>query len=379
MSDATQSPSNDSAIPYVPALEGLRGVAILLVLTTHFGAVSGIAGVGPSWAGPWLERVFYVGWAGVDLFFVLSGFLITSILLSTRAHTEYYQRFYARRVLRILPIYVLAVAGAYLLVPRLWPEHVPWLLADAQGQSIWFWTYTVNIANAFGWMVNAGVLAQMWSLAIEEQFYLAWPFIVRRASAERLLWLCLAMIAGALLLRLVWIAQTSPAGWPGPYRFTFTRFDGLAVGAAIAVARTQERLRLPLDTWARRALPATLAMLALWFVLGLRFYPDQPGVVTYGHSLLALCFGSLVVVALRTVPPRWMVSGPLRAMGKYSYGTYVWHWPLQMVFVATYRGQWHPAVFVTAGVLGSLLLGALSYLVVERPFLRMKTAFRYSA
>lgn len=378
MSTAVRPPSHDSAIPYVPALEGLRGVAILLVLTTHFGAVSGIAGVGPAWAGPWLERVFYVGWAGVDLFFVLSGFLITSILLSTRAQTQYYQRFYARRVLRILPIYVLAVAGAYLLVPRIWPEQVSWLLADAQGQSIWFWTYTVNIANAFGWMVNAGVLAQMWSLAIEEQFYVAWPFIVRRASAERLLWLCLAVMVGALLLRVTWLAQTSSTAWPGPYRFTFTRFDALAVGAAIAVARTNERFWALLETWARRVLPVTLAALALWFVLGLRFYPDQPGVVTYGHTLLALFFGSLVVVALRAVPPGWMGSRLLRAMGKYSYGTYVWHWPLQMVFVATYRGEWHPAVFITAGVLGSSLLGMLSYVMVERPFLRMKAAFRYA-
>jgi peptidoglycan/LPS O-acetylase OafA/YrhL len=366
------------AIEHVPALDGLRGLAIALVLLVHFVVIADFPGRLPGGLSDWLNRLSYAGWVGVDLFFVLSGFLITSILLASRADPLYFRRFYGRRALRIFPLYVTALTIGLVALPLLAPALAPVLLVEAQHQQVWLWTYTLNIANAFGWLVNAGVLAQMWTLAIEEQFYVVWPWVVRRLTLRQLANVCGVLIVSALILRVAWLRFASLDGWPGAYRFTLTRVDALAVGAAIALARQDVTGFVSWDRWAPRILLACLAVLGVWFVAAQRFYPDQPGVVTYGHSLLALTFGCLLVLGLRDRAPGWMCQRWLRALGKYSYGIYVWHWPLQNCLVI-YGGTLHPVTFVCAGLIGSILLGALSYWILERPFLLLKTAFSYES
>lgn len=368
-----------SAIPHVPALDGLRGVAIALVLAIHFGVGAALPQHWPGVVSVWLERLCYVGWSGVDLFFVLSGFLITSILLASATAPGYYQRFYSRRALRIFPLYFVALGLGLIVLPRVLPSQAPALLGEVLHHQLWLWTYTLNVANALGWVVNAGVLGQMWSLAIEEQFYAVWPLVARHLAARRLLLLCGVLAVMALALRVAWIRVGDLGAWPGPYRFTLTRVDALAAGAALAVLRQDPAAWARVASWARVGLAVTGGTLVVWFLAVPRFYPDQPGVVTVGHSLLALAFSCLVVRALGEAPPRWMCGRVLTTLGKYSYGIYVWHWPVQFSFVTFGKGQMNPAVFIGGGLVATCALALVSYHLLEAPFLRLKDRVGYGA
>jgi peptidoglycan/LPS O-acetylase OafA/YrhL len=364
------------AIARIPALDGVRGLAILLVLLLHFGVGAQFGRLGTPWAST-LDRVFYLGWSGVDLFFVLSGFLITSILLASRTQPRYFRRFYGRRALRIFPLYYVGLVLGLLVVPAVWPSEVNKLLGDSLRGQAWFWTYTLNVGYALGWLSGVGILGQFWTLTIEEQFYLAWPAVVKTLTDRGLVAACLALAAGALVLRIFWLTEGWPGGWQGAYRFTLTRVDALAVGALVAVLVRAPAWRQRLERWAPLGLAAGLAAIALLFASLTRFYPNERSVVTFGHTLLALTFGWLMVIAVGSRSPRGLGLRPLRALGKYSYGIYVWHWPLQQVMLIYHADRFSPAGFLAAGLLGSLALGWLSYLVIERPFLNLKRFFAY--
>lgn len=378
-SDRPPGATAASAIVHVPALDGLRGLAIALVMGIHFGVGADLPKHWPGDLSLWLERVCYVGWSGVDLFFVLSGFLITSILIASRDQPAYFRRFYARRALRIFPLYVTALTLALLVLPRAWPTLAPTLLAEAMHEPVWLWTYTLNIANTFGWLVNAGILAQMWSLAIEEQFYAVWPFVVRFLAPRRLAWLCVLLVVMALALRFWWVRVDGLGGWQGAYRFTLTRLDALAAGALLAVLRQDERRWALFVPWSRAGMAVGIAAMLLWSLWGPRFYPDQPGVVTVGHSMLILIFAGLVVEALGPRSPRWMSGRGLTTLGKYSYGLYVWHWPVQYSLITYGQGELGPLTFIGVGLGVSSLLALASYHLLEAPFLTIKNRIGYDA
>jgi peptidoglycan/LPS O-acetylase OafA/YrhL len=372
------------AIAYVPALDGVRGIAISAVLALHFGAAADFTNRFPSAFSVWLDRVLYAGWAGVDLFFVLSGFLITSILLQSKSGADYFRRFYGRRVLRIFPLYFTALILGLLVLPRMAPDHAWGLLREGESGDIWLWTYTLNIGLALGLIaMPMASLSHFWTLAIEEQFYLVWPWVVKVTSERVLLRICGGVMLGAFLMRIAWVAL----GWPaeGAYRFTLTRADSLTAGAAVAVLMRHSVWRLTLERMAGVTCAISLGAVALMLVRVPRFYPSDSIVVMFSHSILAVAAASLVVLAVRQNSAGWLANGALRTLGKFSYGTYVWHFPLQRALFSWY-GFEAPAsggqpvdtiIFLVAGVGGSLLLGWISYYVVERPFLRLKRVFAY--
>ena len=211
-----------------PALDGLRGTAILAVLVCHYASLlPRTPAVG----------LLEIGWAGVDLFFVLSGFLITGILLDARGTPNYFRNFYARRALRIFPLYYgfLVVTLLVSLVVRLAPG------ASHEGiRHLWaaqpsLWTYTVNywIPTQTGWNPWSEMVIPLWSLSVEEQFYLVWPLVVCRLSERGLVRLCVGIVAGALLLRLSLTA--AGVDWSWLYFVTPARADSLAAGALLAL------------------------------------------------------------------------------------------------------------------------------------------------
>jgi peptidoglycan/LPS O-acetylase OafA/YrhL len=373
------------AIAHVPALDGVRGIAVSAVLALHFGVAADFTNRFPSTVSNWFERVLYAGWAGVDLFFVLSGFLITSILLASKEGTHYFRRFYARRLLRIFPLYYTALVLGLVLLPRFAPEHAWGLLREGESGDVWLWTYTVNIGLAFGLIaMPVASLSHFWTLAIEEQFYLVWPWVVRVTSARGLLRICVGVAFTALAMRVAWVVLGYDP--EGAYRFTLTRADSLTIGGAVAILMRDERWRTRLTKVAGLTFVASFAAAALTFAAVPRFYPSHPLVVTLGHTILGVLSASLIVVAVRPDSWRWLASRTLRALGKYSYGIYVWHFPLQRALLDWYGFQ-PPAsgargvdtvVFLAAGIGGSLILGWISYLVIERPFLRLKRFFLYS-
>ncbi|HEY2433339.1 MAG TPA: acyltransferase [Vicinamibacterales bacterium] len=372
------------AIAHVPALDGLRGLAILLVLMEHFGVVADLPHRIPFPGAAWIERIFYVGWSGVDLFFVLSGFLITSILLESRDQPNYYRRFYARRILRIFPLYYTVLILCLLVLPALFPSRATALLGQALGGQIWLWTYTLNIGMALGYIANAGILGQFWTLTIEEQFYFFWPWLVKTFSVRALVRICVLLSLGALGLRFWWLRS---GDWAGAYRFTLTRVDALALGALAAILVRDAGWRRRLAQIAPAGLVGGLTILAVIFLKVPHFYSSEWIVVTAGHSIVAMTFVCALIIALREPAPRWLTSSVMRAIGKYSYGIYVWHWPFRQILLIGWYGPLTAtasgvaladvAIFTIGGVGGSIFLGWASYHLLERRFLELKSHFRY--
>jgi len=385
MSDLPEHPGSAPGAPapgaHHPALDGLRGVAVLLVLSFHFLHVDGEGGV--------VERTLLSasrsGWAGVDLFFVLSGFLITGILLDARGASGYFRAFYARRVLRIFPLYYAYLAVLFLVVPLLSSLDVK---SGTQG---WLWTYLGNVLFAReGGFEASPYAAHFWSLAVEEQFYLAWPLVVWVLPRRRLALVCLGLVAGAFALRLGIHRTTFNA--TAAYVLTPARMDALAIGALVAVAAREPSWWPPV----RRGAPwllavAAAAVAAVWVHQGGLFGGD-PVVQVWAFGPLAAGFAAVLVMAMDPTPSSRLsraLSRPwLRGAGKYSYGLYVLHYPIFLALEAAGLTS-----LALAGVLRSRLAGVLAFAMVaglatlgaalvtwhliERPFLRWKDRVPY--
>ena len=217
-------------VGHLPALDGIRGLAILMVMVYHLTLLPGDAGVDRIWA-----AVAAFGWAGVDLFFVLSGFLITGILWEARGGPPgaYFRNFYARRTLRIFPLYYAVMVLLLVVLPRL-PHPQAARYGAVGGEQVWYWTYLSNFAIGLRHEWNLGSLDVSWSLAIEEQFYLVWPAVVLLLGRRALMGFCAAVVAAAVLCR---TALTLSGGHPIAISvLTPCRMDALAVGAFLALA-----------------------------------------------------------------------------------------------------------------------------------------------
>lgn len=331
-----------------------------------------------------MQRTLRAGWFGVDLFFALSGFLITGILIESRAASNYFGAFYMRRVLRIFPLYY-----SFLLV---WFVAVPFFVA-ARGWNVeaigahrqaWYWLYVANWLPLFG--DGPGALGHLWSLAVEEQFYLVWPLVVWLVPGRRLGKLCIALIVTAPLLRAVMVALQLPP--LAIYELTPARVDSLAFGALVAVALRDERwLAIAARVW-RVGLALALVALAL-FALYLRGLPnDSPLTQILGYSLLACAASAAVagtVVRSATGSPAGILeTKTLRTFGKYSYALYVLHHPIYSSLLGrltVFRGgallqSRATYVLLVMFCLGfSFLLALLSWSLLERPFLALKNRF----
>jgi peptidoglycan/LPS O-acetylase OafA/YrhL len=378
MSAATQADRQRLTLPaHLPALDGLRGVAILLVVAHMLGLYDA-----PSSApGRALSFAFATGWIGVQLFFVLSGFLITGILLDTSAAPGGLPAFYARRFLRIFPLYYGTLFVAFVVLPAL--MQVPPALEHDRAHQGWLWLYLANWVSP----TDAASLAfpHFWSLAVEEQFYLLWPLALRGLSPQRCLGLCLGVAAAALGARVGLLAAGVSRG--AIYTFSITRMDALALGGAAAAL-----MRIP--AWAqalvaaRRRLP--LAALAVFVAGALVTHGYALGTFTggsVGYSLLALVFTLTVLAAATadaTASRSPLHAAPLRSLGKYSYAIYVFHKPLHdfvgkpllaRLGADAQRSALVAVAYVGAGLVVSFTAAYASYHLYEKHFLRWKARF----
>lgn len=332
---------------HLPALDGIRGVAILLVLVYHL--VPAIPPAGGLIRA--LRSACGAGWVGVDLFFVLSGFLITGILLDARGRPHYFRNFFARRALRLMPLYY----GALLLFVYLLPavgvlRHVP---EELKGNAIWLWFYGTNfIVPSLGWFT----MSVFWSLSVEEHFYLLWPALISLLRPRALTAVLLGILLVSPFLRALTIQHH---GILAGYTFTYCRLDGLATGALLALGMRQAELRPRL----LRGAPVGVVLGALGFLAvsarhGTNF--SAPAQQFVGFSLLALVFGALLLVVLRGgLAGRAAASPTLTFFGKYSYGMYVIHYPLRGACAALFDPKKIEAIS------GSALLGAVVYLLLS--------------
>lgn len=362
----------------MPALDGLRGIAILLVLFLHFAPYA--PGIRPPTA--LVDRLYLraagTGWMGVDLFFVLSGFLITGILYDTKGNKHYFRQFYARRFLRIFPLYYVALALFLIVLP--WPRSFETVIRELRGDAVWYWTYLYNMRVAVTGFRPSSALGHFWSLAVEEQFYLIWPIAVLWLGRKHLIVTCTVAVVAALACRL---ALSSTGYVVLPDVWMPARMDALAVGAFIALmVRVPGGLAL-----VRRWAGPTILGAALPLAALLRY---NVALSTVAHTLVALLSGAILVLCMTAAPKGSLgaiaTSPILRFFGRYSYALYVFHHPLlwfrpafSLAFVPTVFRSQLPAyllwLVVSIGV--TLAIAIVSWHLLEQPFLKMKRFFPY--
>ena len=364
---------------HLPALDGIRGLAILMVLFHHavYGAVAG----GPLGRG--LIRAAELGWLGVDLFFVLSGFLITGILLDSRDDPHFYRNFYMRRTLRIFPLYY-AFLLVYLGLGPVLPLDRE-RMAEAVSYKWWLVFYLTNVLICLKGSFIVASINHLWTLAVEEHFYLIWPTLVR-AFAPRLGLVCAAAVALGLGSRVAFLATGM---WPpAPYVFTLCRADALALGGLLALVYRAPGglggLRVPL-AW---ALAGGVAFVAAFAYEGSPLYSGR-AIKSIGYTVTALGFVGLIGRVLLASPAstlgRVSLWGPLRTLGTYSYGLYVFHHPIRIVLQRLLPFERLGVLvhsYVAGLVLHGLLMFAISFAVAwasyhgfEKHFLKLKRFF----
>jgi len=326
------------------------------------------------------------GMLGVDLFFVLSGFLITGLLLDSKGQPRAYRNFYARRILRIFPLYYGVLVVCFLLLPLVM-RLPPWFEAVRDHQ-VWLWTFTSNVATALhGSWASLSYLSHFWSLAIEEHYYLIWPWIVLTVRPRTLERICVGVLFGALALRIALalggMSELSISV------LTPCRIDTLCVGGLLAVLARRPAGPGVLVERSGRALGglgAALLLLSAWCALPRLGLPILHLVRS---SLFALFFGALLLVSLgpRSHPVSRALQGPvLRFFGKYSYGLYVYSGILTWIFLKGALDPWldgllvnHSLTLAAHAVLGvglSTAVAVVSYQLFEKPFLELKRYFR---
>ncbi|HYK09553.1 MAG TPA: acyltransferase [Gemmatimonadales bacterium] len=368
--------------PTIPELDGLRGIAILLVFLTHFVALYlSPAGSPVDAVVRWVARF---GWTGVDLFFVLSGFLITGILLDTRHQPHYWRNYAARRILRIFPLYYGVLVLAFLVVPLVGHWTSP-ALETLRSNQAWFWAYAVNILQVVkGEAATPLNTSHFWSLCIEEQFYIVWPLVILFASPRGIFRIAFwAIVLGGVFR--VWIVLSPLPTWAA-YVLTPGRLDGLMIGAALAVLARGPGLESVRPYAKVVALGSGLVtlVLALWRGMGYR----DPVVAVVGFPTIAVGFGAALVLSLTGgLQLKRILSHPhLRAWGKYSYGLYLLHFPIlggvesmwgKRMAQMTIAGSHLPGVLVRSMVAVPLAWAAAwaSYNLYEKRFLGLKRFF----
>jgi peptidoglycan/LPS O-acetylase OafA/YrhL len=359
-------------MPHIRALDGVRGLAIALVLLIHL-LQSNDKPTGSLLINVIL-KVKQTGWIGVDLFFALSGFLITGILIDSLGEKHYFRNFYARRALRIFPLYYGVLLIIFLILRPTWTDGRQFylLLVYLQNTALW-------------WHGSQPVLLQsltghLWSLAAEEQFYLIWPIIVVLVRDRRkLMWVAAGLVIAVPFFRTFLFLHD--VSYKVIYTSTFCRADSLLAGAWLALAARGE-----LKDKLLRIAPFTFSISLLCYItIGLKvgsFYWDNPLIATFGYTVLAVAGSSLIAMALRAGSRTGAVMdlSPLRWLGKYSYGIYIIHPMIGFLYMPWIdrhihgKAASHAAVFV-AGLLVTLPVAWLSYNFYERRFLRLKRHF----
>lgn len=366
----TNLPRLQAGRQHYPALDGLRGVAILLVVFVHnFGFMN----------------YFFFGWLGVDLFFVLSGFLITEILLNSSGQPGFLKRFYVRRVLRIFPLFYLLLLICLFILPLF--KTLGLDISYYRENQVWHWTYLQNWLYVFKEPYGDKILMHTWSLAVEEQFYLLWPLLILllRRPKYLLAAMLLLLIMTGVARYIVWLNKTENLAYASLY--TFTRIDGLCIGSMVALLQKINPRFLKKYT-----LLIVLLMAAINF--GFYFINDRSGftlpyLAIVGYTTFAVIFGLLVYEAVAGESKFLQLlldNRPLKLFGKISYGLYVFHWPVYILFFDQLRNYVtgkdllsFRAAEMLSGIVVTLIaifISMLSYRYFEKPFLQLKSKFQ---
>ena len=348
----------------IPQLDGVRAIAILLVLVCHAENYNCID------LGGWGKK----GWIGVDLFFVLSGFLITGLLAEAKERQHYFRNFYGRRALRILPLYFVTLGAAYLAMRA-------GALPEYSGRYSWL-PYVLLVQNLVISAPGFHALGATWSLAIEEQFYLVWPWLVKRLSLDTLRnILLLAIVVSPLLRTLSFTVDWTPYL---RYKHTLLRLDGLAMGGWVALWLRSQFFELARLRAASRIALAAGIPLAVWLVPESAFDNTPPAITMSAVALSGTALLGFALLGNRTgsLLGQVLAWAPLRYVGKISYCLYLVHMPLLDWLTGPSMQAWSVRTFGAAQPITLVLyvtltfgLATLSWYGFERPILRLKRHF----
>ena len=350
---------------HIPALDSVRGLAVLSVMLYHCFSFA----------------LFKFGWIGVDLFFVLSGFLITGILLESRDTRNYYKNFIVRRALRIFPLYYFILLICLVILPVIWPM----LFGNGFEYYIhyqpWFWLYMQNwLYSKTGFPENL-TLVHLWSLAVEEQFYIFWPLVVRIFNVKKMFVVCIIFIAFSLVFRF-YIGSELGLVYPYTYMATLSRMDALIIGAIIAILIRIKPAWLEKYTFYVFVL-SSLALGGGLLILKSAAFSRLASVYTL-IDILAGCLLIFMLNKRRFVLLRPFYHPLFSFLGKYSYGLYIYHYIIYGIFEANVFPRLMDIVekkqiaLVIVGIMVliiSIPVSVLSYRYVEKPFLKLKRFF----
>jgi peptidoglycan/LPS O-acetylase OafA/YrhL len=366
----------------IPTLDGLRGLAILMVMLFHMTLLTSTTLLDRVWI-----NIAGYGWVGVDLFFVLSGFLITGLLLDAKGGAAYFRNFYARRILRIFPLYYFVVVLSLVILPHIHNAKSE-KFGAIKGDEWWYWVYLSNYIIGYRHAFRHGILDVSWTLAIEEQFYLLWPAVVFLFDRKTILKLCAALIAVAIITR----STMNFYGLSPITILTFTpcRMDALLMGAVVALL-----IRAPggidrLFRWARFLALALGIIMLVYLIWQGPSWDDGRFGQCLGYTCNAILFASCLLLSLRLkshkLPSRFLNHPILIQLGRYSYALYLFHFPIRAVIRDTLYGPTKFATFLGSQMPGQILFYAIamsisfcaawiSWHAFEMHFLKLKRLF----
>ena len=376
---------------HIKALDGLRGCAVLAVMFYHFMAPELTAHAHGGLV-LWLQKASAVGWCGVDLFFVLSGFLITGILLDAKGSQTYFKSFYVRRILRIFPLYFGVITAAFI------GSHIRAVsdlfgFEDVTASFAWLYAFLSNVYVSIHHNKNAfGPMGHFWSLAVEEHFYMIWPALVYLCSRRQLAVACAVMVVGALALR-CGLALAYPVNYAS-YMLTPCRVDGLALGGLLAMI-----VRSHLDVTVIRRWAGVVASFCFVLILLLGFRDSRSGgfshygraMTTAGFTLFTFFFTSVIALAVSGKSGAWgrrlTENAVLMSVGKYSFAMYILHllflrpfsrlFPIDRLSHLLHWADGGLLCFAVLSMVSTYLLAWLSWTLYEQNFLRLKRFFPY--
>lgn len=357
---------------FIPGLDGIRFIAIFMVIFHHcsFNYQKDSVFI--------LERLTTLGGNGVDLFFILSAFLITKILLENKGSKNYYNAFYARRILRIFPLYYLLLIITFIVLPMF--NH-PYIEKWSDIEQIWYWFFLSNFAIAEKGSFGHGMVDNTWSLAIEEQFYLVWPFLNSIFNIKNLRRFCWLIICFTVIYR-TYLFLTGES-YVSIYVSTFTRMDNLAMGSLLATYYTNEDWYKVSTLGNKLIFPSVIFFLFnIFAVIYLKL--DIFGAIGYIMNLVIFTTIIIQVLDEKELFVRILSYKLVSKIGIYSYGIYLLHNPIQKLIrsflIAPLSISPNIKVFILTllTLIVSTLVAALSFHFFEMKFNSLKKYFKYS-
>ena len=347
-------------LKYYKNLDSLRAIAACMVILYHFFTEIQIN----TQTLFQLRRISTFGQTGVILFFVLSGFLITRILIATKDENNYFKNFYIKRTLRIFPLYYLFLLIFYFVYPVLF--KIPYVTF---GQQIYYYTYLQGFALTFGWPSSGP--GNYWSLAVEEHFYLFWPLLIYFFSNKNLLRFVIFIILGDVLLRVFMLFKGIEI-----YHFTFTRFDSLAIGSLLALIEVKGKLT---EKYSKNFLFISILTIIPTVILWMFLSGSENIIVkSVKFSLISVVYfaiiGYLLSIKNDHLINNFLNKPIISYTGKISYGLYIYH-PFAFAIARKWFNTdcWPFDLFL--GFILTYIMSVISYHFFETYFLSFKRYF----